>query len=383
MSAIRAPLEMADPTPIFETADGNRRVVVIAMKTQLRGRIRRSVTTLLEQGAEVIILGLKSDKDFTVGLDHQRLTVELLEPSSVYIWLTRRQQCAAANRKRWSGLVKQTWPVQFIAGLTRTTKRVAHKASERMILTVRKSVRRLGTALDRAPVATTTELIDAEDTAKRRRLAPTPDLGGLDSLIEHLKVSQRGRWVSLGLIPVAKLILDFMAAVIQLRRLIRLAAWRQARKVRRIAQGERRVPRRARRSAYRTLRRIRRFAIWARLRLLRTRQRVKRRRTLRRQKWRRRSQERRKNRMFQLRHRVLPFHRITRWVDFWRISRAQAIEHRPDFIVSSDLPGLVGANLAAKTLGVPTLTTATSFTSRARACSQWSARCSLQSNAAT
>lgn len=44
---------------------------------------------------------------------------------------------------------------------------------------------------------------------------------------------------------------------------------------------------------------------------------------------------------------------MTRWVDFWHISRRRALDLQPDFVVSSDLPGLVGASLAAKSLGVP------------------------------
>ena len=194
MSAAQTPIKPAAPAALFDTADGNQRVVVVAMKTQLRGRIRRSVTTLLEEGAEVTVLGLKSDKDFTVGLDHERLTVELLNPSSAHTWLVRRQQSSAANRKRRTQQMEQRRELRAVTGVARTT-----------------------------------------------------------------------RW--------------------------------KVRKRRRRAEG-------------------------------------------------------RKKRMLALRRWVLPLHRITRWADFWRISRTRTIHHRPHFVVSSDLPGLVGASLAAKTLGV-------------------------------
>lgn len=280
MTATRAPLGAVDSAPIFETADGNRRVVVIAMKTQLRGRIRRSVTTLLEQGAEVTVLGLKSDKDFTVGLDHPRLTVELLDPSSVYLWLVRWQQRAAAKG---------------------TTAR-------RIVATLLAPVRGLRFALRfvldwmaRPAKIREIEVVEIEEEPLPD-LAPVPDVGRFGNTEETVRTRLQSRFSSSLVTPLARILSVPIHGLRVLRRTIRLQV--------------RRVRRRARR-------------------------------------WRRRAQERRKNRMLALRRWVLPWHRITRWADFWRISRARALEHRPDFVVSSDLPGLVGASRAADELGVP------------------------------
>lgn len=280
MTATRAPLGAVDSAPIFETADGNRRVVVIAMKTQLRGRIRRSVTTLLEQGAEVTVLGLKSDKDFTVGLDHPRLTVELLDPSSVYLWLVRWQQRAAAKG---------------------TTAR-------RIVATLLAPVRGLRFALRfvldwmaRPAKIREIEVVEIEEEPLPD-LAPVPDVGRFGNTEETARTRLQSRFSSSLVTPLARILSVPIHGLRVLRRTIRLQV--------------RRVRRRARR-------------------------------------WRRRAQERRKNRMLALRRWVLPWHRITRWADFWRISRARALEHRPDFVVSSDLPGLVGASRAADELGVP------------------------------
>lgn len=59
------------------------RVAVVTMKSQLRGRIRREVTTLLELGHEVLVIGLRSDGDFLQGLVHPCLQVELVRPQSM------------------------------------------------------------------------------------------------------------------------------------------------------------------------------------------------------------------------------------------------------------------------------------------------------------
>ena len=64
--------------------DSVARIAIVTMKTQLRGRIRREVTTLLEDGHELLVIGLISDSDFLQGLDHPRLQVVLLPPSSIY-----------------------------------------------------------------------------------------------------------------------------------------------------------------------------------------------------------------------------------------------------------------------------------------------------------
>lgn len=58
------------------------RIAVVTMKSQLRGRIRREVTTLLDLDHEVLVIGLRSDGDFLQGLVHPRLRVELVRPQS-------------------------------------------------------------------------------------------------------------------------------------------------------------------------------------------------------------------------------------------------------------------------------------------------------------
>lgn len=80
-------------------APSSGRVVVVAMKTQLRGRFRRTVTTLLEEGAKVTVLALNSENDFLLGLNHSDLEIELLEPSSFYLQLVNKQRGIAKKRK--------------------------------------------------------------------------------------------------------------------------------------------------------------------------------------------------------------------------------------------------------------------------------------------
>src|SRR3954454_20044089 len=63
---------------------GKRLAVVIAMKPQLRGRIRRNVETLLEMNVRVLVLSVVSRKDFFVGLEHPALAVEHVTTTSRY-----------------------------------------------------------------------------------------------------------------------------------------------------------------------------------------------------------------------------------------------------------------------------------------------------------
>lgn len=48
-----------------------------------------------------------------------------------------------------------------------------------------------------------------------------------------------------------------------------------------------------------------------------------------------------------------PFHRFSRFLAFWEASAAETIRRNPDLVVSSDLPGLVGASRAARKLNRP------------------------------
>ncbi|MDB4103528.1 glycosyltransferase [Acidimicrobiales bacterium] len=357
MSAVRTPIKPAAPAALFDTADGNQRVVVVAMKAQLRGRIRRSVTTLLEEGAEVTVLGLKSDKDFTVGLDHERLTVELLNPSSVYILLVRRQQSSAANRKRRTQQIGQSRALRAVTGVARTTRWKAKKTIDCILFAALQPTRRVWSALNRALIYEPAGLTETEEMGQPEEdpLAGSesvPEIHHHTGVADRLRISIRRIAEQLRLIPALRPVIAQMAMIVSLR-------WPLRRAVRLQTRRARRAWRQARRFKYRTLRWIRHRAIVFHRRLLRTRrrqqifrlrtsQRVRRQRLL----WKRRRAEERKNRVLTLRRWVLPLHRITRWADFWRVSRARVIHHRPDFVVSSDLPGLVGASLAAKTLGV-------------------------------
>src|SRR5699024_3005631 len=56
-----------------------------------------------------------------------------------------------------------------------------------------------------------------------------------------------------------------------------------------------------------------------------------------------------------IRDQLKEFHLVNRFVEFWRLSPDRIADHQPDLVVSSDLPGLVGANIAAERLGVPHL----------------------------
>ncbi|WP_188716130.1 glycosyltransferase [Agrococcus terreus] len=63
----------------------------------------------------------------------------------------------------------------------------------------------------------------------------------------------------------------------------------------------------------------------------------------------------RRKRDLTIRDQLKQIHLVNRFVEFWRLSPDRIAEHRPDLVVSSDLPGLVGASIAARRLGVPHL----------------------------
>ncbi|MGM1028347.1 MAG: glycosyltransferase [Actinomycetota bacterium] len=63
----------------------------------------------------------------------------------------------------------------------------------------------------------------------------------------------------------------------------------------------------------------------------------------------------RQKRDLTIRDQLKQIHLVNRFVEFWRLSPDRIAEHQPDLVVSSDLPGLVGASIAARRLGVPHL----------------------------
>lgn len=207
-----------------------KRVIVVAMKPQIRGRIRRNITTFLDMGAEVIIVNSRPRDDFLVGLNHPDLHVQFLDPQSMSVrytnWVTEQ------NRKR-----RARWDAQKDAKAKRDSERAVIRRSLRLT----------------SPVV---------------------------------------------------------------RPLVRLVSSQRA-----VRTG---------RTALRVWRRSHRWFI-------------------------RQGRELRKQRDKRLRTFLHRFHRVNRFLEFWRLS-SQCVENlSPDLVVSSDLPGLVGANIAAKRLRRPHL----------------------------
>ncbi|WP_158296788.1 glycosyltransferase [Serinicoccus chungangensis] len=71
--------------------------------------------------------------------------------------------------------------------------------------------------------------------------------------------------------------------------------------------------------------------------------------------WIRRGRAARKQRDLTVRNALRQFHTLNRFVDFWRLTPSVIEAHSPDLIVSSDLPGLVGASIAARRMRRPHL----------------------------
>ena len=207
-----------------------KRVVIVAMKPQIRGRIRRNVMTFLDLGAEVIIVNSRPRDDFLVGLEHPDLHVEFLDPKSLSVrytnWVTEQ------NRKR-----RARWDAT-------------------------KGAQAQGSSLSANP---------------GRSPRPTsPMLRPIERLITSRRAVRAGR------------------------------------------------------SLLRTWRRTQRSFI-------------------------RQGRALRKQRDERIRAFLHRFHRINRFLEFWRLSAQHVQSLSPDLVVSSDLPGLVGANIAARRLGAPHL----------------------------
>jgi glycosyltransferase involved in cell wall biosynthesis len=222
------------------------RVVYVAMKPQLRGRIRRNVTTLLELGAEVTVLTVRSDKDFFVGLEHPRLRAEFFEARSLYVRVSQyasrrpREHPATPRRRRTYSVVGTVLlaPLRILAALC---------------LLMLRTLRQRGAIGRKVGRASPRSRWSAD--RGRRRL--------------HARSMLPGRML-------AKAPLHWPWA-------------------------------------------ISRAAIGRVKSVLR------------------------------------PWHRTSRFFAFWRESAERATELVPDLVVSSDLPGLVGAGRAARRLGIPHL----------------------------
>lgn len=296
------------------------RVVYLAMKPQLRGRFRRNVATLLELGADVTVLTVRTDKDFAVGLEHPRLHAEFLEARSLYVrysqFVTRRAAARAARRLA-PAAAPQTAPALPSKGLL---------AVAGVLWWVTRKVRG-------APPAVATD-----GTSEK---APGPLRRAWHTVPEPVRASAWSavRW-----------------QVRLRRRLVRW--WRRA--LGRVTTsstwvaGRSGAPRSAHLQVHLT-RRVTRSDV--RLREARRRRVLARRAALRRWRELRRAVINRRLAVSRgvvrrVKDLLRPWHRITRFFAFWRESAARAVELSPDLVVSSDLPGLVGAGRAARALGV-------------------------------
>ncbi|WP_166429961.1 glycosyltransferase [Nesterenkonia sphaerica] len=233
MRCLPAPAKRKSVMVDMETATGwpkTKRIVVVAMKPQIRGRIRRNIMTFLELGAEVVIVNSTPRDDFLVGLQHPNLSVHFLDPQSLAVrynsWVSAQNQ---KRQARWDA-----------------SKTTAYKGSA---------------PVQGAPRPVRSELPD--DTGGRLK-----------------RTSQE------------------------------TSRWRRA------------------------LRRQRNRA----------------------QKWGvRQARTFRKYRNQRIRAVVRPLHRVNRFLEFWLLSAKYIRGLAPDLVVSSDLPGLVGANVAARHLHRPHL----------------------------
>lgn len=262
--------------------------VVVAMKPQLRGRIRRNVETLLDLGMEVVVVTVRTRKELFVGLEHPHLSAHLLEARSAY---TRFAVWAARDARRR----------EVVRVLRLDCARRAH---------VRRAWR-----LRTRPGEVLRHLWDQPSygVPGGRRVTPFP------------------RWVMAATIAAAFVPLLLLAGV--------LGTWHTV--VRAFGGGPR---------AARGLRSVERAVLRVARRPLRTGARALRRRVwvpLRRSAWSARAWG-----VDTARRVLLATNRLHRFLVFWRESTDVAVRYRPDLLVSSDLPGLVGAARAARRVGV-------------------------------
>lgn len=127
------------------------RIAVVSRKPALRGRFRREVRTLLEEGHELFVLGVRTETDFLQGFQHPNLTVTLITPRSFLTRLgallrrIRRARRAGVSVDRVSGEgVNEAWRekrgalgtiVQWVRPLHRISVFADHwKVTERDVL---------------------------------------------------------------------------------------------------------------------------------------------------------------------------------------------------------------------------------------------------------
>jgi len=305
------------------------RVVYLAMKPQLRGRIRRNVQTLLELGADVTVLTVVSNKEFFVGLDHPRLRAEFLEARSVYVRLsqyTSRRSLEQAERRRARAagvvparrvsrrvLLSPLLLVGFVlVSIFRVLRGLARYTVQPLVGWLRVAVVAVWRLLPGAVRRTAWRFLRWRVRSRRRnRRFYSKRVQPWLRHQRHVLVRCGDRVRHLGRR------LDLVEARPRPRSSTARAAWRRRRVL-------------ARRAVLRRRRSTRRALLNRRLKM---------RRAL--VRW--------------AKDRLRPWHRVSRFFAFWRESAARAVELAPDLVVSSDLPGLVGAGRVAHRLGLPHL----------------------------
>lgn len=328
----------ADSPPDFTVCHGDdtrtAQVVYVAMKPQLRGRFRRNVVTLLELNAEVTVLTVSANSDFFVGLEHPRLRAEFLPARSLYVRLSehtsrRSREHAERRRDRAAGRGEEVHslrrilmaPIYLLGGILVGILRLLEPLGRPVRAAGRAVARAIGPAaagawrglperIRRAGWAVARWQVQLRRRARRawlRRLRPrlVGALQGLQQPLAGAAAARKGR-----------------------KRATRQTASRSRWGARRWAWYQRRL------LLARTLRRQRRLLsrrlLQRRLNLSRA--------TVR---W--------------AKDLLRPWHRTSRFLAFWRESAKRVTELAPALVVSSDLPGLVGAGRAARRLGVPHL----------------------------
>lgn len=293
MASVRAHVDAS-------AAPGVRTAVVVAMKPQLRGRFRRNVETLLELGVRVVVVAVSSRKDFFVGLDSPLLSAELVEVP--------------------------TFHRRFIRWLRRDDLRSAYAARLRL------------------------------DRERRRHVRRTLRLRGNPGRMLRRLVTQRvfrhryGRplrafpqWLLIlaaVLAAPAVLLLGLLRAVARLsvgvlRRAARALGPGAEARLRSAAARGRVLDHRAIRWVLATLRPVARagrlhvcLPTWRTWRATRARA------------------------LGTVERLLASVSRVEGFVRFWAISERHVLAIRPDAVVTSDLPGLVGASRAARELGI-------------------------------
>lgn len=314
-----------------EQTRSTTRVVYVAMKPQLRGRIRRNVTTLLELGADVTVLTVQTNKDFYVGLEHPRLHAEYFEARSLYVRFSQfnsRRSLARAQR-RALGAEARNEAISKEGNALLTLVAVgglALIATLRLVLLVLKPL-----ALLLAPlIAPVGRLLAA---AWRRLPVSVRRTGWVTARrLVRARRSARRWWLRRARPSIVAAISRTWVPVTSAKR--RLATLRDQRTGPRAARSRQAAAQRARR------------------RVLRKRAVLRRRRVLRRAAINRRLRVSRATTRY-LKDVLRPWHRVSRFFAFWRESAARGCELAPDLVVSSDLPGLVGAGRIARELGIP------------------------------